>query len=128
MLPLVGVLTHIVDQNNTKDMRNIQVKNGYVLHLSILNHHFNSLENLYSRYESPFIAIRKNNVLRSLGERITGRGAKIWPEALGREGTLGQCWYWFCSTILSHTQNRSLASCIPLNVLMSLNNTCFRKE
>lgn len=101
MLPLVGVLTHIVDQNNTKDMKNIRVNNGYAHHLSILNHHFNSLENLCSRYESPFTAIRKNNVLRSLGERFTGRGAKIWPEVLGRQSTLGQRWYWFCTTILA---------------------------
>lgn len=78
MLPLPGVLTHIVDQNNTKAMKNTGVKNGYVLHLSILNHHFNSLENLCSRYEGPF-TLRKKNVLRLLGEGITGRGAEMWP-------------------------------------------------
>lgn len=79
MLPLLGVLTHIVDQNNPKAMKNTGVKNGYVLHLSTLNHPFSSLENLCSRYESPFTALRKKNVLGPLGEGIPGRGAEMWP-------------------------------------------------
>lgn len=72
MFPLLAVLTHILDQNNTKDMKNIRVNNGYVIHLSILNHHFNSLKTLCSSYESPFTAIRKKIVLRFTGERNTG--------------------------------------------------------
>lgn len=73
MVPYVAVLTHIADQNNTKAMKNMGVKNGYVLHLSILNHHFNSWKDLGSRYESPFTAIRKKNVLGSLGGTLGGR-------------------------------------------------------
>lgn len=105
MLPLVGVITHIVDQNNTKALKNIGVKNGYVLHLSILNHPFNSLENLCSRYEGPFTAPRKKNVLRPLGESIPGRGAEIW---VGTRAPLGRAG----STTESHSQNTSPASCM----------------
>lgn len=84
MLPYVAVLTHIADQNNTKAMKNMGVKNGYVLHLSILNHHFNSWKDLGSRYESPFTAIRKKNVLGSFGgKNHPGRGAETWPGVLG---------------------------------------------
>lgn len=61
MLPLAGVLTHILDQNNTEDMKNIGVNNDYAIHLSILNHHFNSLKPLCSSYESPSTAIRKKD-------------------------------------------------------------------
>lgn len=132
MLPLLGVLTHLLDQNNTKDMENTGINNSYVIHLSILNPHFKSLKPLHSSHESPFTVIRKKIVLRFLGKRNIGSRAESWPKAtgsLGRQGTFGQCRYWFCSTrFFSQRQNTSWVSCIPLNVPFPLNTRCFRKE
>lgn len=42
------------------------------------------------------------NVLRSFGERITGRGAEIWPEVLGRKGSFGQLWQYLIVTNTEH--------------------------
>lgn len=104
MFPLLGALTHLLDQNNTKDIENTGINNSYVIHLSILNPHFKSLKTLHSSHESPFTAIRKKIVLRFLGKRNIGGRAESWLKATGslrRQGTFGQCRYWFCSTRFS---------------------------
>lgn len=112
MLPLPGVLTHIVDQNNTKAMKNTGVKNGYVLHLSILNHHFNSLENLCSRYEGPF-TLRKKECFETLGWR--NHRQRGWNVAwVGRAplGSAGSSIYCIHRTHLQHPASLWVCWCL----------------
>lgn len=95
IFPLLHALTHILDQNNTKDVKNIGVNNGYVTHSSILNHHFNSLKTLCSSYESLSTAIRKKkkdslNILRRKKPNVGSWAQSSW--AAGEQST-----YWFYS-------------------------------
>lgn len=133
IFPLLGVLTHILDQNNTKDVKNIGVNNGYVAHASILNHHFNSVKTLCSSYESPFTAIRKKKKKRQFEdsqekETQETQGGQLSPKLLGSQGAGGQSRYQFYSVRFSDMQNTSPVPYIPLKVRFPLNNRYFTKE